>query len=102
MKLPYVAGVTLKSAIFRFEPDDPRLPVILRALSDASSRSTGLLNMIPVTLGPRLGSVIARRLYDSLAKNRDGLVDILKVSWQGMKDRSKTVQEAQVTNIKMI
>ena len=56
--------------------------------------------MIPVTLGPRLGSVIARRLYDSLAKNRDGLVDILKVSWQGMKDRSQTVQEAQVTNIK--
>lgn len=62
----------------RFQPDDPRLPVILRALSDASSRSTGLLQLIPVLLGPRLGAPIATRLYAGIEKNRDGLVDILK------------------------
>ncbi|KAF0309855.1 Methyl farnesoate epoxidase [Amphibalanus amphitrite] len=64
----------------RFQPDDPRLPVILRSLSDASSRSTGLLNLIPVLLGPQLGAPIAHKLYSGVRRNRDGLVEILKLT----------------------
>ncbi|XP_043188996.1 cytochrome P450 2J3-like [Amphibalanus amphitrite] len=70
----------------RFQPDDPRLPVILRSLSDASSRSTGLLNLIPVLLGPQLGAPIAQKLYSGVRRNRDGLVEILKKEIQSHRE----------------
>ncbi|XP_037088164.1 methyl farnesoate epoxidase-like [Pollicipes pollicipes] len=70
----------------RFDERDPRLPVILRAISDVSTQGVGLLGIVRFLFGSYLTSSLSQKMYRGMEENRDGLVAILKEEIQEHKE----------------